>query len=99
MYNDWNRDSSFLGNSCKTFLVSVYKRDVLVKEHIASQASIAVVYALLDQNLIQVDLAKIAFLHMCVSKQFLDKISRFRLSVCTTNIKTVSPTKLIYAFW
>jgi hypothetical protein len=85
MYNDWNRDSSFLGNSHKTFSVSVYKLDVLVKERIASQAWITVVYTFLDQNLIQIDLAKITFLDMCVSKESLEKNSRFRLSMCTTN--------------
>ena len=65
MYNDWNRDTSFLGNSYKTFLVSVYKLDVLVKEHIASQASITVACTFLDQNLIQIGLSKITFLYMC----------------------------------
>jgi hypothetical protein len=85
MYNHWNRDSSFLENSCKTFSVSVYELDVLVKERIDSKASITVLYTFLDQNLIQIDLAKITFLDMCVSKQSLEKTSRFRLSMCTTN--------------
>jgi len=71
MYNDWNRDSSFLGNSHKTFSVSVYKLDVLVKEHIDSEASITGVCAFLDQNLIQIVLSKITYLHMCSSKQSL----------------------------
>jgi heme/copper-type cytochrome/quinol oxidase subunit 4 len=98
MCNDWNRDSSFLGNSYETFSVSVSKLDLLVKEHIASEASITVVCAFLDQNLIQIVLSKITFLHMYASKQSLNEKSRFRLSMCTTNIKTLSPKKLIYAF-
>ncbi len=85
MYNHSNRDSSFLENSYKTFSVSVYKLEVLAKERIASQASITVVYTFLDQNLIPINLAKITFLDMCVSKQSLEKTSRFRLSMCTTN--------------
>jgi len=93
MYNDWNRDSSFLGNSYTTFSAAVYKLDVLEKKHVASQASIPVVCAFLDRNSIQIGLSKTAFLHMCVSKQSLDKTSRFRLSMYITNIKTISPKK------
>jgi hypothetical protein len=99
MCKDWNRDSSFLGNSYKTFPVSVYKLEVLVKEHIASEASIKIVCAFLDQNLIQIVLSESNFLHMCASKQSLDKNSRFRLSICTTSIKKLSPKKLIHGFW
>ncbi len=72
MYNNSNRNQSFLGNSYKTFSVSVYKLEVLVKEHIASEASITVVCAFLDQNLIQIALSRTTFLHMCASKQSLD---------------------------
>jgi len=81
MCNDWNRDSSFLGNSYKTFSVSVYKPDVLVKEHIASEASITVVCTFLDQNLIQIVLSKITFLHMCFKT-----ISRQKFAFETINV-------------
>ena len=81
MYNDWNTDSSILGSSYKTCSVSVYKLDVLVKEHIALQASITVACTFMDQNLIQIGFSKTTFLYTCCKT-----ISRQNFAFQTINV-------------